>query len=53
MDAYMAADAQGNQHIRSVVPVAMMDHQRRTLATTTTAEAVPLQHALTESTEES
>jgi len=50
MDAYMASDAQGNQHIRSVVPVAMMDHQRRTLATA--AEAVPLQHALTESTEE-
>ena len=53
MDAYMAADAQGDQQIRPVVPVAMMDHQRRTLATTTTAETVPLQYALTESTKES
>jgi hypothetical protein len=51
MDAYMAADAQSNQRIRPVVPVAMMDHQRRTLATTTTAKAVPLQHLLAQSTE--
>jgi len=51
MDAYMAADAQGDQHIRSVVPVAMMDDQRRTLATTTAAKAVALQHALAQSAE--
>jgi hypothetical protein len=53
MDAYMAADAQGYQQIRPVAPVAMMDYQRRTPATTTTAKAVPLQHALTESPKES
>jgi hypothetical protein len=46
MDAYMAADAQGDQQIRPVEPVAMMDHQRPTLATTTGAKAVPLQDAL-------
>jgi hypothetical protein len=51
MDPYVAADAQGDQHIRPVAPVAMMDHERRTLATTTAAEAVPLQHALAQSTE--
>jgi hypothetical protein len=31
----------------------MMDHQRRTLATTTAAKAVALQHALAQSTESS
>ena len=51
MDPYMAADAQGDQHIRPVAPVAMMDHERRTLATTTAAEAVPLQHPFPQSTE--
>jgi hypothetical protein len=50
-DAYMAADAQGDQQIRPVVSVAMMDHQCRTLATSTAAEAVPLQHALAQSAE--
>jgi hypothetical protein len=53
MDAYMAANAQGYQQIRPAAPVAMMDYQRRTPATTTTAKAVPLQHALTESPKES
>ena len=53
MDAYMAADAQGDQQIRPVAPVAMMDHQRRTLATTTAAKAVTLQHTLAQSTEKS
>lgn len=43
MNAYMAADAQGDQQIRSVVRVPVMDYQRRTLATTTAA--VALQHA--------
>ena len=47
----MAADAQGDQQILPVVPVAMMDHQRRTLTTATAAEAVPLQHAFAQSTE--
>jgi hypothetical protein len=47
----MAADAQGDQQNRPVVPVAMMDHQRRTLATTTPAELVSLQYALAQSTE--
>jgi hypothetical protein len=47
----MAAAAQGDQQIRPVVAVAMMDHQRRTLATTTAAEPVPLQYALAQSTE--
>jgi len=51
MDAYMAADAQGDQQIRPVVPVAMMDHQRGTLATTTAAKAIALQHALAQSAE--
>jgi len=51
MDPYVAADAQSDQQIRPVVPVAMMDHQRRTLATTTAAKAVPLHHALAQSTE--
>ena len=51
MDAYMAADAQRDQQIRLVVPVAMMDHQRRRLATPTAAEAVALQHTLAQSTE--
>ena len=52
MDAYMAADAQGDQQIRPVAPVAMMDHQRRALATATAAEAIPLQYTLAQSTEE-
>jgi hypothetical protein len=51
MNPYMAADAQGDQQVRPVVPIAMMDHQRQTLATTTAAEAVSLQHALAQSTE--
>jgi hypothetical protein len=51
MNPYMAADAQGHQQVRPVAPVAMMDHERRTLATTTAAEAVPLQHAFAQSTE--
>jgi len=44
MDPYMAADAKGDQRIRSVVSVAMMNYQRRTLATTTTTKAVAHQH---------
>ena len=51
MDPYMAADAQGDQHIRPVAPVAMMDHERRTLATTTAAKAVALQYTLAQSAE--
>jgi hypothetical protein len=51
MNAYMAAYAQGDQQIRSVVPVPVMDYQRRTLATTTAA--LPLQHALAQSAEKS
>jgi len=47
----MAADAQGDQQIRPVAPVAMMDHQRRAIATTTAAKAVTLQHTLAQSTE--
>ncbi len=50
MDAYMAADAQGDQQIRAVLPVAMMHDQRRTLVTTTAAEAAPLQRLLAQST---
>ena len=52
MDAYMAADAKGDQQIRSVAAVAMMNHQRRPLVTATAAKAVALQHALAQSTEE-
>jgi hypothetical protein len=52
MDPYMAADAQGHQHIRLVAPVAMMDHEGRPLATTTAAaEAVALQNPLPQSAE--
>jgi hypothetical protein len=47
----MAADAQCDQQIRPVAPVAMMDHQRRTFAATTAAETVPLQQTLAQSTE--
>ncbi len=48
MDAYMVAEAKGDQQIRSVAAVAMMNHQRRTLATTTAAKAVPHQHPFTQ-----
>jgi hypothetical protein len=34
MDAYVTADAKGDQDIRSVALVTMMNYQRRTLATT-------------------
>jgi len=51
MDPYMAADAQGDQQIRPIAPVTMMDHQRRTLATTAAAKVVALQHALAQSAE--
>jgi hypothetical protein len=47
----MATDAQGDQQIRPVASIAMMNHQRRTFASTTAAEAVPLQHTLAQSTE--
>jgi hypothetical protein len=47
MDPYMAADAKGDQQIRSVMPVAMMNYQGRTLATTTAAKAH--QHAFAQS----
>jgi hypothetical protein len=42
MDSYMATDAQGDQQIRPVVPVTMMDHQRGMLATSTALKAVAL-----------
>ena len=51
MDAYVTADAKGDQDIRSVAPVTMMNYQRRTLATTTAAKAVAFQHALAQSAE--
>jgi len=51
MDPYMAADAQGDQQIRPIAPVTIMDHQRRTLATTAAAKAVTLEHALAQSAE--
>lgn len=44
MNAYMTADAEGDQQIRAVAAVAMMNHQRRLLATTTAAKAVTQQH---------
>jgi len=49
MDPYMAADATGDQQIRSVVPVAMMNYQGRTLATTTAAKAITHRHPLAQS----
>jgi len=49
MDPYMAADAKGDQRIRSVVSVAMMNYQRRTLATTTAAKAIAHQQPLAQS----
>ncbi len=51
MYAYMAANAQGDQQICPVARVAMMDHQRQTLATTTATKAVALQYALAQSAE--
>jgi hypothetical protein len=51
MDPYMAADAKGDQQIRSVVPVAMMNYQRRPLTTTTATKAVPHQHPFAQSAE--
>jgi hypothetical protein len=44
MDAYVTADAKGDQQIGSVAPVAMMNHQRGALSTTSTAKAVPHEH---------
>ena len=52
MNPHMAADTQGDQQIRSVALVAMMNHQRRPPVTATAAKAVALQHALAQSTEE-
>jgi hypothetical protein len=49
MDAYMAPDAKGDQQIRSVAPVAMMNYQGRTLAATTAAKAVARQHPFAQS----
>jgi hypothetical protein len=49
MDPYMAADAKGDQQIGSVVPVAMMNYQGRTLATTTAAKAIAHQHPFAQS----
>ena len=49
MNAYMAAYTQGDQQIRSVVSSAMMDHQRRALATAAAAEPIALQHAFAQS----
>ena len=46
MDTYMTADAKGDQEIRSVTPVAMMNYQRRTLPTTAAAKAVAHQYPL-------
>src|SRR6266404_6958078 len=51
MNPHMAADTQGDQQIRPVTPLTMMNHQRRTFATATAAKAVALQHALAQSTE--
>jgi hypothetical protein len=51
MNQYMAADTQGDQQIRPVAPLTMMNHQRRTLATATAAKAVAFQHALAQSAE--
>jgi hypothetical protein len=51
MNPHMAADTQGDQQIRPVSPVAMMNYQRRTFATATAATAVALQHALAQSAE--
>ena len=49
MDAYMAPDAKGDQQIRSVVPVAMMNYQSRALATTTAPKAVAQQNPFAKS----
>ena len=51
MNAYVTADAKGDQDIRSVAPVTMMNYQRRTLATTTAAKAVPHEHPLAQTAE--
>ena len=45
MDAYMAADTQGDQQIRLVMSAPMMDHQRRALAAAAAAEPIAFQHS--------
>jgi len=50
MDAYMAADAKGDQEIRPVPLVTMMNYQRRTFATTSAAKTVPHQHPFAQAT---
>ena len=52
MDPYMATDAEGDQQIRSIAPVAMMNHQCRTLATTTAAKTVAHQHPFAQTAKE-
>ena len=53
MNAYVTADTKGDQDIRSVALVTMMNYQRRTLATTTAAKAVPHEHPLAQTAEKS
>ena len=48
----MTADAKGDQQIGSVTPVAMMNYQRRTPATTTAAKAVSHQHPFAQTAKE-
>ena len=51
MNAYVTADTKGDQDIRSVALVTMMNYQRRTLATTTAAKAAPHEHPLAQTAE--
>ena len=53
MDPHMAANAQGDQHVRLVASIAMMNHQTRTCTARPATEAVALQHFLAHSTKES
>jgi len=49
----MAASAQGDQLLRFIAQVAVMNHQRRARTADPAPEAVPLQHALSQSAEKS
>lgn len=44
MNAYMAADTQGDQQVRLVILAPMMDHQRGALAAAAAAEPIALQY---------
>ena len=49
MNAYMAADTQGDQQVRLVILAPMMDHQRGALAAAAAAEPIALQYPFAQS----